>query len=222
VVKNNVPYSDFSDFVGPGGKVIGGDEILGGQFESKGFEAELQIKASANFQIEMQYAYDDGKDTKDGPIDLGANLPGAIPESLTFLAKYHFSGGPLDGLEIGGGGRFTWGLTEYVLPSDVNFGSDNQPGPTRDLMAFIHYKMKVHGKPVELAVGGKNLTNGRLAHPVYAYRDVRTMKLSGELGRNGIGQVYAMTGIPNYPYNSSLQLKETIAAFTAAQTAIAR
>ena len=65
-------------------------------------------------------------------------------------------------------------------------------------------------------------SRGRLAHPVYAYRDVRTMKLSEELGRNGIAQVYTMTGIPNYPYNSSLQLKETIAAFTAAQTAIAR
>jgi len=159
VVKNNIPYSDFSDFVGPGGKVIGGDEILGGQAESKGFEVELQIKPSANFQVEMQYAYDDGKDTKDGPIDLGANLPGAIPNSLTFLAKYHFSSGPLEGLEIGGGGRFTWGLTEYVLPSDVNFGSDNQPGPTRDLMAFIHYQMKIHGRRVQLAVGGKNLTN---------------------------------------------------------------
>ena len=39
------------------------------------------------------------------------------------------------------------------------------------------------------------------------------MELSKKLGRNGIDHVYAMTGIPNYPYNTSLQLKETIAAF---------
>lgn len=51
---------------------------------------------------------------------------------------------------------------------------------------------------------------GRPVQPVYAYRDARTKKFSERLGRNGIDQVYALTGIPNYPYNTSLQLKETL------------
>jgi rhamnulokinase len=53
---------------------------------------------------------------------------------------------------------------------------------------------------------------GRLVHPVHAYRDGRTRALSEELGRSGIEQVYALTGIPNYAYNTSLQLQETLRA----------
>ncbi len=55
-------------------------------------------------------------------------------------------------------------------------------------------------------------SRGRLVHPAHAYRDGRTKALSAELGRRGIGQVYALTGIPNYPYNTSLQLQETLRA----------
>jgi rhamnulokinase len=65
-------------------------------------------------------------------------------------------------------------------------------------------------------------SRGRLVHPVYAYRDSRTRKLSARLGRNGIEQVYALTGIPNYPYNSSLQLKETLGAFPEITGSVAR
>jgi rhamnulokinase len=37
------------------------------------------------------------------------------------------------------------------------------------------------------------------------------MTASARLGRRGIDRVYALTGIPNYPYNTSLQLQETLA-----------
>ena len=53
---------------------------------------------------------------------------------------------------------------------------------------------------------------GRLVHPVHSYRDGRTRSLSEQLGRSGIEQVYALTGIPNYAYNTSLQLQETLRA----------
>lgn len=55
--------------------------------------------------------------------------------------------------------------------------------------------------------------NGRLVHPVHSYRDGRTRRLSGKLASHGIEQVYALTGIPNYAYNTSLQLQETLLAF---------
>lgn len=53
---------------------------------------------------------------------------------------------------------------------------------------------------------------GRPVHPVHAYRDQRTQKFSERLAQRGLEQVYAHTGIPNYPYNTSLQLQETLAA----------
>lgn len=63
---------------------------------------------------------------------------------------------------------------------------------------------------------------GRPVHPVHAYRDHRTQKLSARLARRGLDQVYALTGIPNYPYNTSLQLQETLAACPAMADAAAR
>ena len=54
--------------------------------------------------------------------------------------------------------------------------------------------------------------SGRLVHPVHSYRDGRTRKLSVRLAKRGIEQVYALTGIPNYAYNTSLQLQETLLA----------
>jgi rhamnulokinase len=53
---------------------------------------------------------------------------------------------------------------------------------------------------------------GKIVFPMHAYRDKRTAKWSARLGRRGIKEVYALTGIPNYPYNTSLQLQATIEA----------
>src|SRR5665213_1616657 len=53
---------------------------------------------------------------------------------------------------------------------------------------------------------------GRPVFPVHAYRDTRTVAASERLARRGIERVYALTGISNYPYNTSLQLQETLAA----------
>jgi rhamnulokinase len=64
--------------------------------------------------------------------------------------------------------------------------------------------------------------SGRLVHPVYAYRDSRTQALSDELGRGSFAKIYGLTGIPNYPYNTSLQLKETLAAFPRLGDSVAR
>jgi rhamnulokinase len=51
---------------------------------------------------------------------------------------------------------------------------------------------------------------GRTVFPVHAYRDKRTMKGSEELGRRGIRRIYGLSGIPNFPFNTSLQLQETL------------
>jgi rhamnulokinase len=53
---------------------------------------------------------------------------------------------------------------------------------------------------------------GRPVFPVHAYRDTRTAELSEQLGRSGMERIYSLTGVPNYPYNTSLQLQETLQA----------
>lgn len=54
--------------------------------------------------------------------------------------------------------------------------------------------------------------SGRPVYPVHAYRDNRTQAGSAALARRGFEKVYKLTGLPNYPYNTSLQLQETLAA----------
>ncbi|HVU17343.1 MAG TPA: FGGY-family carbohydrate kinase [Candidatus Didemnitutus sp.] len=63
---------------------------------------------------------------------------------------------------------------------------------------------------------------GRPVHPVYAYRDSRTERLSAALGRRDLGRIYNLTGLPNYPYNTSLQLQETLQACPSVARAAAR
>jgi rhamnulokinase len=54
--------------------------------------------------------------------------------------------------------------------------------------------------------------DGRQVHPVHAYRDPRTARASARLSRSDLSSIYSLTGIPNYAYNTSLQLEETLAA----------
>src|SRR5271157_3435358 len=54
--------------------------------------------------------------------------------------------------------------------------------------------------------------SGRPVFPVHAYRDGRTAAASERLGKGGIERIYSLTGIPNYPFNTSLQLQETLGA----------
>jgi rhamnulokinase len=53
---------------------------------------------------------------------------------------------------------------------------------------------------------------GRPVFPVHAYRDARTGPYSARLAKRGIERIYRLTGVPNYPYNTSLQLQETLSS----------
>jgi rhamnulokinase len=54
--------------------------------------------------------------------------------------------------------------------------------------------------------------SGRPVFPVHAYRDKRTAGLSRDLERTSMERIYSLTGVPNYPYNTSLQLQETLSS----------
>src|SRR5271154_1619524 len=63
---------------------------------------------------------------------------------------------------------------------------------------------------------------GRPVFPVHAYRDTRPGAAPRGLGKGGMGRVYALTGIPNSPYNTSLQLQETLSSCPAIARAASR
>ena len=56
------------------------------------------------------------------------------------------------------------------------------------------------------------LKDGRLAHPIYSYRDERTRSLLPDSDSPQAKHLYEKTGIPSVIYNTSLQLMETLQA----------
>ena len=66
------------------------------------------------------------------------------------------------------------------------------------------------------------LKDGRLAHPVYAYRDERTRPLVPEAGSDKAKSWYRRTGIPPVVYNTSIQLAETLQAMPQLREAVDR
>ncbi len=59
------------------------------------------------------------------------------------------------------------------------------------------------------------LKDGRLAHPVYAYRDERTRKIMHDPDSQLAKDWYEKTGIPPVVYNTSYQLSETLSVMPA-------
>lgn len=66
------------------------------------------------------------------------------------------------------------------------------------------------------------LGDGRLAHPIYSYRDERTRSHVPAQDSEEAKELYARTGIPPVVYNSSIQLKETLAAMPALRDSVDR
>jgi rhamnulokinase len=64
------------------------------------------------------------------------------------------------------------------------------------------------------------LKDGRLAHPVYAYRDERTRPLMPDPESAEAKDIYARTGIPPVVYNTSIQLAETLNAMPALRESV--
>lgn len=66
------------------------------------------------------------------------------------------------------------------------------------------------------------LGDGRLAHPIYAYRDERTRELMHDKDSPGAREWYARTGLPPVVYNTSYQLQETLSAMPVLAEAVER
>lgn len=66
------------------------------------------------------------------------------------------------------------------------------------------------------------LKDGRLAHPVYAYRDERTRNIMHDPASDKARDWYLKTGLPPVVYNTSYQLQETLTAMPALAGSVER
>jgi rhamnulokinase len=66
------------------------------------------------------------------------------------------------------------------------------------------------------------LEDGRLAHPIYSYRDERTRPILPEADSDRARDLYERTGIPVVLYNTSFQLMETLQAMPALRDSVKR
>jgi rhamnulokinase len=66
------------------------------------------------------------------------------------------------------------------------------------------------------------LEDGRLAHPIYSYRDERTRPILPAPDSDMAKRMYAKTGIPVVIYNTTFQLMETLQAMPSLRDAVKR
>lgn len=131
-----------------------GDLVPGSETESKGFEADLLLQPTADWQILLSYAYNDVEVTEAvNPETIGQGTVGHIENQLSFLTKYSFSDGQLDGLFLGLGGQ----LSDRKLEGYVDGVARYSPKSTY-LEAFTGYRFTLFGYDSVLQLNARNLT----------------------------------------------------------------
>ncbi|EOW4544829.1 ferrichrome porin FhuA [Raoultella planticola] len=80
--------------------------VEGGEIRSRGVEIEAKAALSASINVVGSYTYTDAQYTTD--TNYKGNTPAQVPKNMASLwGDYTFFDGPLSGLTVGTGGRFT-------------------------------------------------------------------------------------------------------------------
>lgn len=134
---------------------LAGDVVDGAETESKGFEADLVLQPTRNWQILLSYAHNKIKISKHVNSALVGDIPyeGPIEDQFSFLTKYSFTEGSAQGLSIGLGGQ--WAGKAY---RGSHNGVDRYDPSTFYLEGFAGYKFDMFGYPAVLRLNIKNLT----------------------------------------------------------------
>lgn len=91
-----------------------------GEVEVQGAEIELVSRINDQLSINASYSYTDSEVTKSGtPQEVGAPLPVTPENKASIFIDYSFIDGPLAGLGIGGGVRYT-SESQGALPGPFN------------------------------------------------------------------------------------------------------
>ncbi len=133
-----------------------GDWFPAGEQESKGFEADVVIQATRNWQIMLSYANNDVEVTKSpDPSQLGLKSIGHIKQQFAMLNKYSFDSGALKNSFVGFGlQRAGKALQDYSGPG----GSARYNPSTLWVEVFAGYRFKMLGYNSSVQLNVKNLT----------------------------------------------------------------
>jgi outer membrane receptor protein involved in Fe transport len=147
--KENVVRTDFNPFTFINDRDITDDR-------SEGFDVELFIDATENWQTVLGYSYVDARTVSGQTAAVGLRLEGAAPHRFTFWTSYGFKTGPLKGLRFGGGGI----VAEGPIPQ---FGTSTNRYVREDgyteLSAFARYSTKLFQRDATFGLNVNNLTD---------------------------------------------------------------
>jgi iron complex outermembrane receptor protein len=123
IVENNVQEPDPNN---------PNNTVQTGAVRSRGVELEAVANVMHGLDLHASYAYDDEKVTKAEPASEIGKRPTLIPQDLISLdTHYTFSSGPLTGLGLGGGVRYTGTVAgdadnTFILPGYTLFDASMQ------------------------------------------------------------------------------------------------
>lgn len=131
-----------------------GDFVAGGKQESKGYEADLIVQPTRNWQVLLSYAHNDVEVTEAiNPATIGQSTTGHIKDQFSFLTKYTFGEGTVKGLSLGLGGQ----LAGKALQGYLNGVARYNPS-TVYLETFAGYRFKLLDRETMVQLNIKNLT----------------------------------------------------------------
>lgn len=133
-----------------------GDNVPGGKQESKGFEADLFIQPTRQWQVMLSYAHNNQEVVSAiNTATIGQSTSGHVKDQFSVLTKYAFTDGSVKGLFIGAGLHAAGkALQDYNGPG----GSARYNPSTLDLEAFSGYKFKLLGYDASVQLNVKNIT----------------------------------------------------------------
>lgn len=151
VARTNVPQNDpvltsqFRAATGLGGNV----RILSGEETTKGFEMDLAVSPTPNWQIVLGYQYVGFAEvTGDAnPARLGLELTGVAPHEVRLYTRYEFPRGDLKGLSLGAG--FTY--VDDQIPQGLFLPAMTQTD------VFARYRTRILDRDTEFTLNVYNL-----------------------------------------------------------------
>jgi iron complex outermembrane recepter protein len=132
-----------------------GDYVDGAETESKGFEADIVLQPTKNWQVLLSYAHNTVEISKHVNPDLVGTMPysGPIEDQFSFLTKYTFTDGAAEGLSLGLGGQLAGKAYQDTID-----GVDRYNPSTEYLEFFAGYRFEMFGYQATLRLNAKNLT----------------------------------------------------------------
>lgn len=133
-----------------------GDLVAGAEAESKGIEVDVIYQPTENWQILLSYAHNNVEITDAVNEDQIGRAPveGNIDDQFSFVTKYAFTEGSLDGLSLGLGGQISGKANQGYVGDVQRFNPS-----TTFLEFFAIYRFETMGGKSSIQFNARNLTS---------------------------------------------------------------